>query len=228
MAPKNDTPYRKAMARDRERQRNRKGGAGVAARKVGAICGAQKRNGGKCGLAAGWGTVHPGIGQCKMHGGSMPNHVKSAAKKEMRLLLGKPIETNPFEAILTCIRIRAGGVQWLSNEMANLDKKAWIEETLVGKQFHLYARERAAAMNDLVRYSQIAVSLGIADRIVKLAETYGEMLANYTKGILDDLWPHLDADGRKNAPAIIRKHLIALDGGMKGQTLPALPEAAAA
>lgn len=217
-----------AKLKDRERAerktaRNR-GGNGAAARKVGVTCGAKKRHGGACNMPAGWGTIHYGIGKCKLHGGSVPTHVKAAAKEEFRRLLGNPIETNPYEAILTCIRIRAGEVEWLSNEMHKLDKKTWVEDTMVGKQFHLYARERGAAMDALVRYSQIAVSLGIAERIVKLAETYGEMLANYTKGILDELWPHLDADGRKLAPTIVRKHLIALDGGMQRE----LPEETAA
>jgi hypothetical protein len=224
------TAYGKLMEEQRRKRKsgNSRGGAAAAAAKNGGVtCGAQKRKGGKCSMAAGWGTIHPGIGKCKLHGGSMPNHVKSAAREEHRRLLGRPREVNPYEAILECIRIRAGEVEWLSNEMSRLQEKSWVEETLVGKQFHLYARERGAAMNDLVRYSQIAVSLGIADRIVKLAETYGEMLANYTRGILDDLWPHLDEEGRKNAPIYIRRHLIALDGGLKDQPL-AIPEETAA
>lgn len=178
-----------------------------------ALCGATKRGGGKCLQVAGWGTNHPGIGKCKIHGGSTPNHVKAAASQEYRQLLGKPAEINPLEALIMCIRIRAGEVKWLSDRMALLDEKSWVEDTMVGKQFHLYARERQHAMNDLARYSQMAISLGIAERAVKLAETYGELLAMYTKNILDDLWPHLDEQGREQAPFIVRKHLIALDGG---------------
>ena len=188
--------------------------------KVGVVCGAKKRGGGKCLMAAGWGTSHPGIGKCKLHGGAAPNHVKAAAKEEYRKLLGNPIETTPEESILTCVKIRAGEVKWLSDRMAELQEQDWIENTMVGKQFHLYARERQHALNDLARFSAMAISMNIAERTVRLAETYAELLANYTKAILDDLWPHLDAEGRATAPQIVRRHLIALDGGMRQPELP--------
>ena len=190
-------------------------GLAGATAKAGAACGAKKRAGGHCKMPPGWGTDHPGIGKCKLHGGNLPSHVKSAASEEHRKLLGVKREINPVDAIIECIQIRAGEVKWLGDRMAELDQKAWIEETMVGKQFHLYARERQAAMNDLVRYSQIAISLGLAERAIKLAETYGELLARYTKGILDEFWPHLDEAGRAAAPAIVRRHLIALDGGRR-------------
>lgn len=198
-----------------------KRGTAAQTKKVGAICGAKKRQGGKCTLAAGWGTPHPGTGKCKLHGGSVPNHVKAAAKDEYRKLLGNPIEVNPYEAIMTCIKIRAGEVQWLSDRMAELDKASWVEETLVGKQFHLYARERQAAMQDLAKFSQMAISLGIAERQVRLAETYGELIANYTKRIIDSLLPHLDEEGKKNWPSIVREALLSVS-----QTRPELPAAA--
>ena len=189
-------------------------GTRAQTQKMGAQCGAKKRSGGKCTLAAGWGTNHSGIGKCKLHGGTLPNHVKAAASEEYRRLLGNPIEINPLDALLWCIKIRAGEIQWLSDRMQELDKAAWIEETLVGKQFHLYARERQHAMADLARFSQMAISLGIAERAVKLAETYGELIANYTQGLLQDLWIYLNEEGRAKAPSLVRSRLILLDGGM--------------
>lgn len=176
-------------------------------------CAANKRTGGTCNKPAGWGTNHVGMGKCRFHGGMQPSHVKAAAKAEYRRLLGSPIEINPLDALLWCIKIRAGEVKWLSDRMMQLDEKHWIEDTMVGKQFHLYARERQHAMNDLARYSQMAISLGIAERAVKLAETYGELLAVYTKGIIDELWPFINEAGREIAPNVVRRHLIALDGG---------------
>jgi hypothetical protein len=186
-------------------------GARGQANKIGVMCGAKKKNGGKCTLAAGWGTNHPGIGSCKLHGGSVPNHIKSAIKEEYRILFGSPMEINPLEALIWCIKVRAGEVKWLSDRMAELDEKHWIEDTIVGKQFHLYARERQKAMNDLARFSQQAISLGIAERAVKMAETYADLLARLIQGILGDL--DLTPEQRAKAPGIVRKHLIAIDGG---------------
>lgn len=176
-----------------------------------ARCGAKTRQGGRCTLASGWGTPHPGTGRCKWHGGSMPTHVKAAVKDEYRKLLGVELEINPFEAVMWCIKIRAGEVQWLSTQMTKLDEKAWTEDTLVGKQFHLYARERQAAMSDLVKYSQVAISMGIAERYVRLAEVYGQTIAKLIDGILGDL--ELNEQQRADAPMVIRRHLLMIEGG---------------
>jgi hypothetical protein len=185
-------------------------GARAAALKAGATCGAKRRTGGKCNMAAGWGTNHPGIGKCKLHGGSMPNHVKAAATQEYRTLLGKPIEVTPEEAILNCIKIRSGEVQWLTDRMAQLEEKHWVEETMLGKQFHLYARERQAAMRDLAKFGQMAIQMNIEERRVRIAETYGESIAMLLRGILDELMPHMTKEGREGAPAIVKRHLVAL------------------
>lgn len=179
----------------------------------GAECGAVKRKGrpGHCKLAAGWGTSHPGVGACKHHGGNAPTHVKAAATEEYRRLLGSEMEINPFEGIMWCIKIRAGEVKWLGDRMAELDEKAWVEETLVGKQFHLYARERKDAMRDLTRYCEMALRLGIAERYVRLAETYGQLIAQLIQRILEKL--NLTPEQQKDAPKIVRQELLAIEGG---------------
>jgi hypothetical protein len=187
-------------------------GAGGALKKVGVICGARKKKtSGVCQLPAGWGTNHYGIGSCRLHGGTTINHVKAAAKEEYRRLLGRPLEINPLDGLLWCIKISAGEIKWLSDRMAELDEKEFTEDTIAGKQFHLYARERRYRMQDLARYSAQAVNLGIAERAVKLAETYGEMIASLIQGILGDL--DLSAEQRARVPQVVRRHLILLDGG---------------
>jgi hypothetical protein len=187
-------------------------GAGGALKKVGVKCGARKsQTHGVCQLPAGWGTNHYGIGCCKLHGGNTINHVKSAVKDEYRKLLGRPLEINPLDGLLWCIKIAAGEVKWLSERMAELDESEFVEDTIAGKQFHLYARERRNRMQDLARYSAQAVNLGIAERSVKLAETYGEMLAALIQGILGDL--DLTLEQRARVPQVVRRHLIMLDGG---------------
>lgn len=196
--------------RDAEKERKKPRGTRASAAAVGAKCGAKKRGGGRCNLASGWGTDHPGTGACRLHGGATPNHNR-AAIKSAAVLMGAPLEINPLDALLWCVKICAGEVQWLGERMAELQKENWTEDTLLGKQFHLFARERRTRMNDLANYSKIAISLGIAERAVRLAEQYGETLARLISGILADL--ELTADQQKLAPVIVRKHLIAIEGG---------------
>jgi len=207
---KGPSPYAIMMERQRKEER-----------KAALLCMAMTRGGTKCRRKAGWGTNHVGTGRCKLHGGAFVTHSKAAAKKIANEFLGTPRDMNPFDAILWCIKIRAGEIEWLSERMAELDKAAWVEQTMVGKQFHLYARERHKAMQDLVKFSGIAVSLGIAERAIKLAETYGELLAQFTKNLLQDLWPHLDEEGRAKAPSFVRQRLLQLD---QGRELPVIEQ----
>jgi DNA-binding XRE family transcriptional regulator len=104
--------------------------------------------------------------------------------------------------------------------MNELQEKDWVEDTMVGKQFHLFAKERQHAMNDLVRYSQIALSLGLQERAVKLAESYGEYLANLLHAILYDKELGLTQEQLAAAPRVVRRHLILLEGG--GEEEPVL------
>jgi len=202
------------------------------AAKMGVTCSAKKKSGGKCGMAAGWGTNHPGIGPCKLHGGTTPQHVRAAAKSELRNLLGEEKEMNPFEAIMWCIRIRAGEVEWLGQKMGELEEKDWVEETLVGKQFTLFARERQAAMADLVRFSQIAISMGIAERYVRLAEVYGHTIAKLIQAVLDDPEMGLTPEQKAVAPRVIRRQLLAVKAAEGGDVIEGkakeLPEKTAA
>lgn len=76
-------------------------------------CGAEKRDGTPCERPKGWGTPHPGVGCCKLHGGSTPNHEKAAqveiARREC-VTLGIPIETTPVEALIREVWEAAGNV----------------------------------------------------------------------------------------------------------------------
>lgn len=226
----NRTPYGKLMyeKRKEERRKKKKGFASPKARS-GGICGAKKKHGqGFCQLPAGHRTDHVGIGRCYHHGGGLPSHQKSAAK-EYAKMMGAPVEMNPLDAIIWCIQITAGEVKWLSERMAELEETEWLEHTMVGKQLHIYAKERQSRVRDLAKYSQIAVSLGLAERAIRLAEQYGEAIARLLNGVLDEL--DLTKEQRERVPVIVRKHLILLEGGRPVQpveiekTLKELPAA---
>lgn len=175
----------------------------------GAICGAKKKSGDVCVLAAGWGTPHPGMGKCKWHGGLNPAQIKNAMSKEMEQLLGFQMEIEPFEALLWCIKITAGEVHWLSLQLSTVSRTEWIEEGMQGKRLNVWARQRAEAIDRLAKFAKWAIDAGLQERRVQLAEMYGEALGRLLKGILDDL--HLDRQQREDSPAIVRKHLALLE-----------------
>jgi len=194
-------------------RRDKRGGGGGGPHKAMATnkCGAKTKNGATCSKQAGWGTTHKGIGKCKFHGGTGLNHRKNAIKAEAVQFMGAPIDINPLDAIIWCIKITAGEIQFLSEQIAEVAEVNWVENTMVGKQMHIFQRARADAQDRLVRYSKEAISLGLAERAVRLAEQFGTTIATLLKGIYNDI--ELTAAQRKRWPIIVRKHLILLEGG---------------
>src|SRR6188472_4367946 len=88
-------------------------------------CHAETRAGGHCKKSKGWGTNHPGVGRCKLHGGASPqaevSGVVQLAQRES-VVMGAPLENlRPEEALLECIRITGGEVRYASERIAELD-----------------------------------------------------------------------------------------------------------
>lgn len=211
MSKGDKTAYAHLMDRERKRAKERDPKRKKARRAAeGRTCGAKKRGGGVCAQPAGYGTEHLGFGKCKHHGGGSPTHLANAAKKQA-VLMGAPVEINPLDALIWCIKLTAGEVEFCTQQLEILGKEEWLEHTLVGKQIHVWAKERQKAVDRLAKFSKDALALGIAERAVRLAEQYGSSLAKYTKGLLDDL--DLTAEQQKKAPLIVRKHLALLEGG---------------
>lgn len=183
-------------------------------------------NGAPCKLPSGFGTEHPGIGRCKYHGGLVPTHQLNAAK-HAALFMGAPKDINPLDALIWCIHITAGEVEWLTERMHEIQEEEWYEHTVLGKQMHILAKERQSAVERLAKFSKDAIGLGIAERAVRLAESYGSTLARLLKGLFLDLEPYISQDGKDMWPLIVRKHLILLETtgatGSNGSPLAAIP-----
>lgn len=92
-------------------------------------CGARKRGGGTCGLAPGWGTDHPGVGKCKLHGGSTPNHRKAAAvelahQEASRMVRAAGVDQDPIEHLLESLHMAAALVTVWGTLASTIDDNA--------------------------------------------------------------------------------------------------------
>jgi hypothetical protein len=184
-----------------------------------ALCGAKKKNGDICRAWAGMGTNHPGIGRCRYHLGNTASHQQNAVKVEAQRELAKVgfgvgIEMDPAAALLSMVHLSAGHLRWVKDQVeANGDKTGFDAQVLM----RMYDEERER----LARFSKAALDAGVAERTVRLAETYGAQLADYTRGILDDLWPFLSAAGQAEAESIVRRRILALGTGEVAGTVAA-------
>lgn len=165
------------------------------------LCGAAKRSGGFCQRQAGWGTNHLGVGRCKNHAGSTPSHELNGVlllARRRAAVMGQPIDADPHEAILECIRIAAGEVKYASDQIQELDeadvvgpvsttrplkleKGAEDPGTYVADYgppaLHIWIKVRHEAMDRLVNYSKVAIAAGIAERQVAIAESHAREFA---------------------------------------------------
>lgn len=140
-------------------------------------CGARTRGagGGGCRQAAGWGTGHPGIGRCKLHGGSTPNHAMAAegelAARALRQL-GEPIPMDPTTALQRAVDSAAGlhaGLEALVRDAAGSGDPG---SKALAARLQLYAD----ATDRLARVARAAVDARLGERHAALAERQGELL----------------------------------------------------
>ena len=201
-------------------------------------CGAKTKAGSPCARPAGWGTTHPGAGNCKLHGGASPNgelHGNLELAKREAAVMGQPLPVDPGDALLQCIQIAAGEVQYASLRIAELDDdQAVVEQRQVktrplseGKdgedphtiveevttsttaELHIWIRVRQQAMDRLVNYSSVAIKAGLEERRVKIAEQTGQLIASAVRGILEEL----GVADRPETPGVVRRHLTLVAGG---------------
>jgi hypothetical protein len=199
-------------------------------------CGGKTRAGNPCPLPAGWGTQHVGVGRCKMHGGASPNAEVAGqvilARREYQVM-GVPLDVHPHDALLECIRIAAGEVQYASERIAELDKAEAVgavkvltarplkmagggenpdqrvqEIRVEAPQLHIWIQVRQKAMDRLVTYSATAMKAGLEERLVRIAESQGQLLAQAVHGILTEL----GVANLPEVPAVVRKHLTLIAG----------------
>lgn len=195
-----------------------------------------------CKARAGLRTSHLGYGECYLHGGNLPSH-EQAAHKEMivsniaaRRFYGGRRDIGPHEALAEEVQYTAGHVRWLRDTIrwlggdpdspktdplnSNFDENRLAslhQTTNMGLRpsvyLDLYERER----KHLVHASKAAIDAGVAERTVKLAEDQGRLIATLINAILTDPTLALTPLQASEAPAVARKHLLALNAGPQGE-----------
>lgn len=173
---------------------------------LGEKCGGKLRGKvGRCQRQAGWGTDHVGMGLCKLHGGSTPTTIRSYLRPSLELLVGHSVNVTPTQAILMCIRIAAAEVMYFSERIATLQEKDIQQSTMFGKQLNMWIKERQKSADRLLQYSATALKIGIEERLVRVAEQFGQQLGKLIKHVLDGLM--LTDEQQQLAPALVRSAL---------------------
>jgi hypothetical protein len=173
----------------------------------GNLCGADKRQAeGTCKKPAGWGTAHPGVGKCRLHGGNTKNHRTAAVEEQARQILAKldvPAVENPLTVLaeltgqaLAWRDVIAGKV----NELGNL---RYATET--GEQLRSEVVLFERAMDRCAKFAVEMARLNIDERLAKVTERQTEIVAGALAAVLAEMG--LSTEQQKDARSRVARHL---------------------
>jgi hypothetical protein len=126
---------------------------------------------------------------------------------------GLPLDINPVDALHAELARCNGHVAWLGELIAAFESRDELKQRSYGDGFaferpsvwlELYDQER----KHLVKVAETCARLNIDTRRVMLAERQGEQIAGVIRGVLFDL----GVDAADDLPAIVRKHLMLVNG----------------
>lgn len=159
-------------------------------------CGATNRvEPGTCGLRAGWGTPHLGVGRCRKHGGNTQSHVQKATEDQARLAAarwGEPIVTTGIDALLNLLYLWSGIEMFYRARIQDLapDEFVWGDTGLVHDSdtggvkrtssagVNMWVKLHSEATTKLADIAEQCVRAGIDERRVRLAEQQGALLVS--------------------------------------------------
>lgn len=167
-------------------------------------CGARKRQGdGHCRRPAGWGTDHPGEGQCKLHGGSTHGRTAAAhirqAEREAAAELAR-LDVAPVADPLTELAKLAGQVLAWRDSMAdqvNHLTTLGYENDKTGEQLRTDVALFERAMDRCISVLGTMARLKIDERLVNIEKARVDFVADALAATLTEL--ELDPDARQRA-----------------------------
>lgn len=159
-------------------------------------CGARKRDGDRCTKPCGWGTDHPGFGQCKYHGGSTIVGDRIAAREELvkvntQLRLSGLRKMAPADALSEELARSAGAVAYFDEAVARIqlvgedrdeDGYELLSPVALGL-IELWTEQR----RHYVQVAALAARAGIDERQIQIMETTAQAVVAATMAVLAEL-----------------------------------------
>jgi len=163
-----------------------------------------------CGLPAGWGTEHVGVGQCRKHGGNTTNariHAQRILAEDAARRFGVEVETTADAALLRELAAVNGEVMFYRARVSELPREAMTFGVTRREYAHAGENPEAGDLNEtemhtrpnvwitllhqtekhLAELAATMIKLGIERRSVEVAESQGAALYKVVILVVGDL-----------------------------------------
>lgn len=182
-------------------------------------CGARKRgSAGYCGQAAGWGTDHPGIGHCKLHGGNTPGQKTKADRDRLDQELHTLLEregVEPLDNPIAQLQLLAGNVvKWqeiIGDKVEQL--RTWTYDDISDKEevrAIILAYERA--MDRTGKLLVEMARLNIEERMARVTEAQARIIIEVFIRVFKAKELGLPPEKQKVGQTIVARELAVVRG----------------
>lgn len=179
-------------------------------------CGAKKRDGsGTCHRPAGWGTPHPGIGRCKLHGGSTKSHVNAAYEQvldqQVRKVLAE-LDVTPVDDPLSVLAGLLGQAVAFKDALAqrvNDLHELRYEDMKGAEQLRSEVVLWERALDRCEKFASSMAKLNIDDRLLAISERQADQVAGALNAALGGLG--LSYEQQREAKRVLAERLRELD-----------------
>lgn len=134
-------------------------------------CPGVTKSGEPCASRAGHGTLHSGVGYCRIHDTRVD---QVAGAWVVAHMIARQLDVSPWEALLLTVKRAAAWSQFYEHKLACVEDDDSLRPGGVNHDW-VVAYERVT--DKLARYSKMAVDAGVAAMLVARARTEGETIA---------------------------------------------------
>lgn len=168
-----------------------------------AYCGAMIRSSGlPCGIFAGVGTAHEGVGACFRHDSPVE---RAAGAWTVAHVIARIQDISPWEALLLAVKRAAAWASFYDTKLG----QAPDDDALAPNGSHHHWVVAAERVNDkLARYSKMAVDAGVAAMLVQRAQAEGAEIARVLNAAIADAGLGEEAEMRLRSA--LRNALVAM------------------
>jgi len=157
-----------------------------------------------CERHAGSGTIHPGTGPCRIHGGNAPSERRRGAVVTAHAI-ARTINVDPWEALIVVMN-RA--YAWGAFYQAMLATVTDDDDLRPGGAAWDWVKGAERCTDLTARYAKMALDAGVAERAVQQVELQGQLIAQVLGATIHEL--ALDDATEVRARAIMETQLRAL------------------